>query len=204
MKLWSGRLPGDDPAELVRKLYAAENCGKAEPSGSQDMIGLIYPGVNRLDFDFAVRGGRLPRPHRVEQRSGDRPLARASDPRASRRAAAAGLQSAGREEPRPRVDRPAWADGQGLLRRDHCPRRQGPGPGDERLHGLLGSDPAAHRARTRRSASICPACCDIISRSRSGRCIPAVAAAICMLSPRIPSPARSASPSALPSKVSRN
>ena len=43
--------------------------GKAEPSGSQDMIGLIYPGVNRLDYDFGHEGGYLPRAHRVEQRS---------------------------------------------------------------------------------------------------------------------------------------
>jgi len=43
--------------ELVRELYDTENMGKAEPSGSQDMIGLIYPGVNRLDYDFAANGG---------------------------------------------------------------------------------------------------------------------------------------------------
>ena len=57
---WRGRLPRRDPAALVRELYAAENTGKADPSGSQDMIGLIYPGVNRLDYDFAVQGGVFP------------------------------------------------------------------------------------------------------------------------------------------------
>ncbi len=41
----------------MRELYDAENQGKAEPSGSQDMIGLIYPGVNRLDYDFNNHGG---------------------------------------------------------------------------------------------------------------------------------------------------
>jgi hypothetical protein len=56
-KLWNGRIPKRPPEELVRELYAAENKGKAEPSGSQDMIGLIYPGVNRLDYDFQVEGG---------------------------------------------------------------------------------------------------------------------------------------------------
>ena len=61
MKLWHGRLPDGDPAELVRQLYAEENRGKTEPSGSQDMIGLIYPGVNRLDFDFQHEGGIFPR-----------------------------------------------------------------------------------------------------------------------------------------------
>lgn len=59
-KLWRGRLPRRPPDELVRELYAAENRGKAEPSGSQDMIGLIYPGVNRLDYDFRVEGGVFP------------------------------------------------------------------------------------------------------------------------------------------------
>ena len=60
MKLWRDRLPKRPPAELVRELYAAENEGKAEPSGSQDMIGLIYPGISRLDYDFAVEGGVFP------------------------------------------------------------------------------------------------------------------------------------------------
>jgi len=60
MKLWKGRLPNRPREELVRELYAAENKGKVEPSGSQDMIGLIYPGVNRLDYDFAANGGVFP------------------------------------------------------------------------------------------------------------------------------------------------
>jgi len=59
-KLWKGKLPNRPPADLVRELYQAENKGKAEPSGSQDMIGLIYPGINRLDYDFAVNGGVFP------------------------------------------------------------------------------------------------------------------------------------------------
>jgi hypothetical protein len=59
-KLWNGKLPRRPPNQLVRELYAAENRGKAEPSGSQDMIGLIYPGVNRLDYDFAANGGVFP------------------------------------------------------------------------------------------------------------------------------------------------
>lgn len=57
MKLWKGKLPNRPPAQLVRELYDAENKGKAEPSGSQDMIGLVYPGVNRLDYDFNIGGG---------------------------------------------------------------------------------------------------------------------------------------------------
>jgi hypothetical protein len=61
LKLWNGRLPDRAPAELVRELYAEENRGKPEPSGSQDMIGLIYPGVNRLDFDVEYEGGIFPK-----------------------------------------------------------------------------------------------------------------------------------------------
>ena len=60
MKLWNGRLPNRPPGDLVRELYKAENNGKPEPSGSQDMIGLIYPGVNRLDYDYTIHGGVFP------------------------------------------------------------------------------------------------------------------------------------------------
>jgi hypothetical protein len=61
LELWRGRLPDRDPADLVRELYRAENDGRSDPSGSQDMIGLIYPGVNRLDYDYACEGGVFPR-----------------------------------------------------------------------------------------------------------------------------------------------
>lgn len=60
MKIWKGKLPDRSADALVRELYDAENHGKAEPSGSQDMIGLVYPGVNRLDYDFHVHGGVFP------------------------------------------------------------------------------------------------------------------------------------------------
>jgi hypothetical protein len=59
-RLWGGSLPQGDPAKLTRELYAAENAGKSEPSGSQDMAGLIYPGVSRLDYDFDHEGGCFP------------------------------------------------------------------------------------------------------------------------------------------------
>jgi hypothetical protein len=58
--LWADALPPRPKEELVRELYAAENDGRAEPSGSQDMIGLVYPGVSRLDYDIAREGGRFP------------------------------------------------------------------------------------------------------------------------------------------------
>jgi hypothetical protein len=59
-RLWGGQLPKRDPAQMVQELYAAENAGLAEPSGSQDMAGLIYPGINRLDYDFQHTGGIFP------------------------------------------------------------------------------------------------------------------------------------------------
>lgn len=58
--IWGDRLPDRDPAALVRELYAAENAGKAEPSGSQDMVGICYAGVSRMDFDHAADGGVFP------------------------------------------------------------------------------------------------------------------------------------------------
>ncbi len=59
-KLWRGELPRRPASDLARELYEAENRGKAEPSGSQDLIGLIYPGISRLDYDFAANGGVFP------------------------------------------------------------------------------------------------------------------------------------------------
>lgn len=61
LKLWGGKIPENrNRDELVRELYEAENEGKVEPSGSQDMIGLIYPGVNRLDYDYKHNRGVYP------------------------------------------------------------------------------------------------------------------------------------------------
>ncbi len=59
-QLWGDQLPEGDPGELMRELYQAENRGKSQPSGSQDMAGLIFPGVNRLDYDAAFEGGTYP------------------------------------------------------------------------------------------------------------------------------------------------
>ena len=57
-QLWGDRIPEGDPGKLVKELYNEENKDHPdEPSGSQDMIGLIYPGINRLDYDFKHEGG---------------------------------------------------------------------------------------------------------------------------------------------------
>jgi hypothetical protein len=61
LSLWGDHLPaGRDAMSLVRELYAAENRWKDEPSGSQDMVGLIVPGISRLDYDAAIEGGVFP------------------------------------------------------------------------------------------------------------------------------------------------
>lgn len=60
MRLWDSELLERDPAQLVRELYAAENKDKLEPSGSQDMAGIIYPGISRLDYDASFEGGYFP------------------------------------------------------------------------------------------------------------------------------------------------
>lgn len=61
LNLWKDGLPEQNPEDLVLELYNAENDGKTQPSGSQDMIGLINPGINRLDYDFTHRNGIFPR-----------------------------------------------------------------------------------------------------------------------------------------------
>jgi len=48
MKIWKGKLP-NRPAERFarRELYEVEQQRQGRTDGSQDMIGLVYPGVNR-------------------------------------------------------------------------------------------------------------------------------------------------------------
>ena len=59
-RLWGNSLPRRDAALLVRELYEEENRNLPEPSGSQDMVGLVYPGVSRLDFAADHEGGIFP------------------------------------------------------------------------------------------------------------------------------------------------
>lgn len=60
MEIWDGSIPAGEPSKLVRELYAAENKRQPAPSGSQDMAGILYPGINRLDYDFIYEGGYFP------------------------------------------------------------------------------------------------------------------------------------------------
>jgi hypothetical protein len=61
LRLWPEALPDRPAPDLVKELYAEENRNLVDPSGSQDMIGLLYPGVNRLDYDFRHEGGIFPK-----------------------------------------------------------------------------------------------------------------------------------------------
>ncbi len=51
IQLWQTSLPGGRPEHTARTLFAFENPpGTTEFSGSQDAIGIVYPGLNRLDY----------------------------------------------------------------------------------------------------------------------------------------------------------
>jgi cytidyltransferase-like protein len=50
--LWGGKIPAGDPIKNAKLLFGAENPpGSKYISGSQDHIGLMAPGINRLYYD---------------------------------------------------------------------------------------------------------------------------------------------------------
>ncbi len=52
LELWEGKIPEGDPIRNARLLFGAENPpGSNYISGSQDQIGLLVPGINRLYYD---------------------------------------------------------------------------------------------------------------------------------------------------------
>ena len=52
IKIWGDRYPDGDPAVNAKLLFGAENPpGTKYVSGSQDHIGLLYPGINRLYYN---------------------------------------------------------------------------------------------------------------------------------------------------------
>jgi len=57
VELWQTEIPGGDREKLGKMLFAYENPpGTKVFAGSQDAIGIVYPGLNRLDY----RGGYWP------------------------------------------------------------------------------------------------------------------------------------------------
>jgi cytidyltransferase-like protein len=60
LALWGGRVPVNDLERNARLLFAAENPpGTRYVSGSQDAIGLVHPGVNRLRYAGAFWPERI-------------------------------------------------------------------------------------------------------------------------------------------------
>jgi cytidyltransferase-like protein len=52
IKIWGDRYPEGDPVENAKILFGAENPpGKKYVSGSQDHLGLLLPGINRLYYN---------------------------------------------------------------------------------------------------------------------------------------------------------
>ncbi|MEI8226418.1 MAG: adenylyltransferase/cytidyltransferase family protein [Bacteroidota bacterium] len=52
IQIWGDRYPNGDHEQNARLLFGAENPpGKVYVSGSQDQIGLLYPGINRLCYN---------------------------------------------------------------------------------------------------------------------------------------------------------
>jgi cytidyltransferase-like protein len=52
IELWGPRLPSDDPEKLSQILFCCENPpGSQYISGSQDAIGLVYPGIAKSNYD---------------------------------------------------------------------------------------------------------------------------------------------------------
>jgi hypothetical protein len=51
IELWGNQLPKGDPVRMAQLLFGAENSKNAYVSGSQDHIGLLRPGVNRLYYN---------------------------------------------------------------------------------------------------------------------------------------------------------
>ena len=51
IELWQTELPAGDPEQLAKMLFAFENPpGTKIFAGSQDAIGIVFPGLNRLDY----------------------------------------------------------------------------------------------------------------------------------------------------------
>jgi len=52
IEIWQTDIPQGDPEKLAKTLFCFENPpGKTEISGSQDSLGIVLPGLNKLDYD---------------------------------------------------------------------------------------------------------------------------------------------------------
>jgi cytidyltransferase-like protein len=54
IELWRTDLPGGDPGQVAKVLFSFENPpGTQEVAGSQDAIGIVFPGLNRAQYNGA-------------------------------------------------------------------------------------------------------------------------------------------------------
>jgi hypothetical protein len=52
ISLWGARLPADNVEKLAKTLFACDNPpGTKQVSGSQDSIGIVYPGLAKSDYE---------------------------------------------------------------------------------------------------------------------------------------------------------
>lgn len=60
LDLWGNKLPAGDPAKLAKILFCYDNPpGKQEISGSQDSIGLVFPGLAKAHYEGAYWPTRI-------------------------------------------------------------------------------------------------------------------------------------------------
>ena len=60
LDLWGARLPPGSPEKLAKMLFACDNPpGTTEVSGSQDAIGIVFPGLNRSHYTGAYWPARI-------------------------------------------------------------------------------------------------------------------------------------------------
>ena len=60
MDIWGTRLPPGNPEKLAKILFSYDNPpGTKEISGSQDSIGIVFPGVNKADYEGEYWPGRI-------------------------------------------------------------------------------------------------------------------------------------------------
>ena len=60
VELWQTSIPAGDPQELAYKLFCLENPpGTLRFSGAQDQLGLLMPGLNKLNFDKGFWPGSI-------------------------------------------------------------------------------------------------------------------------------------------------
>jgi len=62
--MWGPRLPAGDPEKLAKVLFCYDNPpGTAEISGSQDAIGIVFPGLAKANYDGAYWPKNIERLH---------------------------------------------------------------------------------------------------------------------------------------------